>query len=171
MDVSLMVVFAVDIGFRLITAPSALVKFLCRHPLLVLHDGRVVSSWFRTGALPPDNEDLVVVDVHNDRAGRGEGATARNVLPEIAVFDERGEELIYRHKPYVGPVDLSPAGEEYTIAIARKVRSVDEIIVGERRLRPGRYRVTVTLRGNNVKPMSREYLLRNLGGGAIPRLD
>jgi len=121
-----------------------------------------------------DVHDLAQVTVANQRESGGERATARGVVPEIEVFDVEGRRRLARYGGWDSAVerDLAPSAA-LLLYVAEKLQSWRDchfvegrpsLTTGTRR-RGNTFRVRVSLRGDNFRPVAGDFVLINEGAG------
>jgi hypothetical protein len=121
-----------------------------------------------------DVHDLAQVTVANPREGGGQRGTAQAVVPEIEVFDVEGRRRLARYAGWDTAVarDVPPAGAN-VLYVAEKLQSWRDchfvegqpsLTTGTRR-RGNTFRVRVSVRGDNIRPVRGDFVLINEGAG------
>jgi hypothetical protein len=142
-------------------------------PRLVLVEPTVKHTSVELGPTR-DVHDLAQVTVANQREGGGERATAQGVVPEIEVFDVEGRRRLARYGGWdtLRARDLAPA-DAHVLYVAEKLQSWRDchfvegrpsLTTGTRR-RGNTFRVRVSLRGDNFRPLRGDFVLINEGAG------
>jgi hypothetical protein len=121
-----------------------------------------------------DLHDVAQVTVANQRQGGGDRATAHGVVPEIEVLDAEGRRRLARYRGWDRGLarDLPPAHGD-PLYVAEKLQSWRDchfvegrpsLTAGTRR-RGNTFRVRVSVRGSNFRPVHAEFILVNEGAG------
>ena len=142
-------------------------------PRLVLVEPTVRHTPVELGPTS-DVHDLAQVTVANQREGGGQRGAAQSVVPEIEVFDVEGRRRLARYAGWDTAValDVPPAGAQ-VLYVAEKLQSWRDchfvegrpsLTTGTRR-RGDTFRVRVSLRGDNIRPVRGDFVLINEGAG------
>ncbi|MFL5819937.1 MAG: hypothetical protein ACJ76S_04555 [Solirubrobacteraceae bacterium] len=121
-----------------------------------------------------DVHDVAQVTVANQREAGGDRATARDVVPEIEVFDVEGRRRLARYRGWdsASARDLPPSAQ-HLLYVAEKLKSWRDchfvegspsLTTGTRR-RGNTFRVRVSVRAGNLRPVHAEFVLINEGAG------